>query len=128
MYPVLNIESAIIHATNLYRFLDAAARNGIQADNSTAEGLKDLNSNILKMVLANALTVEGSGQSELGNRLFESVKESADDIMRSESVDVRSLPLLALVVSGNSILLCQDVTNLTLPPHISGDDLNTTDS
>lgn len=104
MYPVTNIESVIQHATNLYRFLEAAMRNGLIPDQPRGEGIKDENSNVLKMVLANALTVEGSGQSEMGNRLFESVKGAADDLMRSESVDLRGLPLLALVVRLTQIL------------------------
>jgi hypothetical protein len=99
MYPVLNIEHMIQHASNLYTFLDAGRRNGLFTDQTKPEGIKDANSNVLKMVLANALTVEGSGQSELGNQLFESVKSAADELMRSESVDVGGLPLLSLVVS-----------------------------
>lgn len=98
MYPVTNIENVIQHATNLYRFLDAAVRNGLIGEQSKPEGINDENSHVLKMVLANALTVEGSGQSEMGNRLFQSVKVAADDLMRSENIDVRGLPLLALVV------------------------------
>jgi len=101
MYPVLNIESVISHATNLFRFMEAAVRQGlISADAApTNQGIKDENTNVLKMVLAIALTVEGSGQSDTGNRLFESVKGAADAILHSESVRIKSLPLLVLVVS-----------------------------
>jgi hypothetical protein len=101
MYPVLDIESVISHATNLFRFMEAAVRQGLMAADAgpANQGIKDENTNVLKMVLAIALTVEGSGQSDTGNRLFESVKGAADAILHSESVSIKSLPLLVLMVS-----------------------------
>lgn len=101
MYPILNIESVISHATNLFRFMEAAVRQGLMAADTgpVNQGIKDENTNVLKIVLAIALTVEGSGQSDTGNRLFESVKGAADAILHSESVNIKSLPLLVLVVS-----------------------------
>jgi hypothetical protein len=101
MYPVLDIESVISHATNLFRFMEAAVRQGLMAADAAPanQGIKDENTTVLKMVLAIALTVEGSGQSDTGNRLFESVKGAADAILHSESVSIKSLPLLVLVVS-----------------------------
>ncbi len=101
MYPVINIESVITHATNLFRFMEAAVRQGlVVADGAPQnQGIKDENTNVLKMVLAVALTVEGSGQSDTGNRLFESVKGAADAILHNESVSIKSLPQLVLVVS-----------------------------
>lgn len=51
------------------------------------------------MVLAISTVLEGSGQSEIGYRLFESVREAADRILHSESIEIRNLPFLALVVS-----------------------------
>jgi hypothetical protein len=100
MYPILNIESVIQHATSLFRFLEAASRTGLANEASSRnEGIKDANSIVLKMVLANALTVEGSGQSELGNRLFESVRDHTDSLLQQPNLDIKTLPLLALVVS-----------------------------
>jgi hypothetical protein len=101
MYPIVNIENIIKHATNLYRFMEAAVRQGlITADPAPSNpGIKDENTNVLKMVLAIALTMEGNGQSETGNRLFESVKGAADAIMHSESINIKNLPQLVLVVS-----------------------------
>lgn len=54
---------------------------------------------MLKMVLACATIVEGSGRSDIGTRLFESVKEAADRTLHSETIEVKSLPFLTLVVS-----------------------------
>jgi hypothetical protein len=106
MYPVINIESVITHATSLFRFMEAAVRQGLIATDAAPpnQGIKDENTNVLKMVLAIALTVEGSGQSDTGNRLFESVKGAADAILHSESVSIKSLPQLVLVVSSQPSL------------------------
>lgn len=104
MYPVISIESVIQHATNLFRFLEAASRTGLASEtNPSNERLTDTNANILKMILANALTVEGSGQSELGNRLFESVRDHTSLLMQHPDIDIKSLPLLAIVVSHGAL-------------------------
>jgi hypothetical protein len=98
MYPIVNIEVMISHAINLYRYLGAATRTGLVKDARTSrEGINDPNSSVLKMVMACALAVEGSGQSELGRQLFESVREATDSIIHNEVVDIKSLPLLTLV-------------------------------
>lgn len=114
MYPVINIESVITHASSLLRFMEAAVRQGLIAADAgtTNQGIKDENTNVLKMVLAIALTVEGSGQSDLGNRLFESVKDVADSILHSETVSIKSLPLLVLVVSLSTSLSLANSTDL----------------
>jgi hypothetical protein len=50
------------------------------------------------MVLAISTVVEGSGQSEIGYRIFESVREAADRTLHSEVIEIKSLPFLVLVV------------------------------
>lgn len=98
MYPVVNIEQLIIHGTNLYEFIDAALRTGLADPTVPGKGVYDEQSLVLKMVLACAALVEGNGQSEFAYRLFESVREAADRILHSEAIEVKSLPLLVLVV------------------------------
>lgn len=98
MYPILNIEQVIIHGTNLYEFIDAAIRTGL-ANPAAPKGIRDRQSCILKMILAISTVVEGNGQSEIGYRLFESVREAADRYLHSETVEITSLPFLVLVVS-----------------------------
>lgn len=98
MYPVVDIEKVIIHGTNLYNFLGAASRTGLTSS-SGQKGINDDGSCVLKMVLACAAAVEGDGNSEIGNRLFESVREIADRILHSEVIEVKNLPFLALMVS-----------------------------
>ena len=99
MYPVLNIERLIIHGTNLYEFIDAAIRSGLANPSAPGQGINDEQSCVLKMVLAISTVLEGSGQSEIGFRLFESVKEAADRALHSEVIEIKSLPFLVLVVS-----------------------------
>ncbi|KAH8592459.1 hypothetical protein B0O99DRAFT_517581 [Bisporella sp. PMI_857] len=98
MYPMLNIEELIIHGKNMYTFIDAALRTGL-AKTTSPQGIHDIQTCILKMVLAVSLVVEGGGESELGYRLFESVRKIADRILHSEVFEITQLPLLVLVVS-----------------------------
>jgi hypothetical protein len=62
------------------------------------------------MVLAISTVVEGSGQSDIGSRLFESVREAADRALHSETIEIKSLPFLALVVCrlDFSLACCDD--------------------
>lgn len=98
MYPVLNIEQMIVHGTNLYEFIDAAIRTGL-ANPAAPKGIRDKQSCLLKMILAISTVLEGNGQSEIGYRLFESVRETADRYLHSEAIEITSLPFLVLIVS-----------------------------
>jgi hypothetical protein len=49
------------------------------------------------MVLAISTVTEGGGQSEIGYRLFESVRDLADRSLHSEAIEINSLPFLVLV-------------------------------
>ena len=100
MYPFVDIDAIVVHTTNLYSFLDAAQRSGLaQMTLPGEDGVSDENSCVLKMVLACALMVEGSGQSEMGVRLFSSVRNVADNFLYAEAIDLKNLPLLVLCVS-----------------------------
>lgn len=98
MYPILDIEQVIRHGYNLYEFVDAAMRTGL-ADPANPQGIRDLDSCILKTILAISTVVEGDGRSEIGFRLFETVRSAADQSLHSEIIDIKSLPFLVLVVS-----------------------------
>ena len=63
------------------------------------EEIRDLDSCVLKLVLASASITENSGHSDIGNSLFESVRETADRMLHTEAIDVKSIPFLVLVVS-----------------------------
>ena len=83
----------------MYDYIDAPLRTGL-ANNTSApgKGINDEQSYVLKMVLAISTVVEGSGQSEIGYRIFESVREAADRTLHSEVIEIKSLPFLVLVV------------------------------
>lgn len=97
MYPVADIEQVIAHGANLHEFVDAAMSTGFPNPNS--KEIVDGQSCVLKMVLAISTVVEGDGRSEIGYRLFESVKGAADKSLHSETIEIKSLPFLVLVVS-----------------------------
>ncbi|ATZ54765.1 hypothetical protein BCIN_11g01030 [Botrytis cinerea B05.10] len=96
MYPVVDIEELITHGSNIFEFIDAAVRNGLATSNNP-QGINDINSCSLKTIMAISMIVEGSGQSDLAYRLFESVREPADRALHDEFVDVKCLPFLVLV-------------------------------
>ncbi|KAL9065286.1 MAG: hypothetical protein Q9157_007524 [Trypethelium eluteriae] len=96
MYPVMNISLIIRHANLLYTFMDAATRAGvIQTSMQGADAISDDKTNMLKMTLALALTCEGSGQSVLGQRLYESVRDSVEAMLFGPA-DLMSLRVLTL--------------------------------
>ncbi|KAH8666014.1 hypothetical protein BGZ60DRAFT_358253, partial [Tricladium varicosporioides] len=97
MYPVVNIEQVITHGTNLYTFLGSVTRNGLANSSDVGKGINDENSCVLKMVLACATLTEGSGQSEIGFRLFDSVRENANRILHGEPIEVKNIPFVVLV-------------------------------
>lgn len=103
MYPILDMEQVIQQMAFLYSFLEAVQRTGLaQMSLPGSDCINDLNTNILKLILACALMVEGSGQSEIGARLFESVREAVDIVLHSGSFDIKDLPLPVLCVSKHS--------------------------
>ncbi|KAI9749098.1 MAG: hypothetical protein M4579_007005 [Chaenotheca gracillima] len=97
MYPILEIERVIAHAKILYKFMGGATRSGfVQLGREGADGISDDDTNVLKLVLANALMVEGGGQSELATRLFESVKRAADKRIWGGEIDLKGLSIFVL--------------------------------
>ena len=98
MYPVLDIEKVTSHTKKLYSFMRAAHRTGLmQQGLPGADSIEDEDTNILKLVLATALTVEGTGRSDLGQRLFEIVQPAVDNLLLG-TVGVKGIRLLTLTV------------------------------
>lgn len=99
MYPILDIEKIICKAKMLFDFMESATKTGLlSADMSGSDSLNDDDSIILKMVLADALTIEGSGRSELGEKLFGTVQAVLGRRLW-QPVTVKGLILLVIVVS-----------------------------
>lgn len=98
MHPILDIEKTITRAHSLLDFMESAERTGMPSKEAErGDAFQDEHTNILKMVLASALTLEGNGQSELGARLFESVRAVSESRLW-EPVSLNGLVLLVVVV------------------------------
>ena len=101
MFPVLDMGKTITHATLLFTFTESALRNGLmRRDKPGLEAIGGHDVNIVKMILANALTIEEYGQSQLGKALYESCREQIETRL-SGPVEVKDLTLLVMVVCGN---------------------------
>jgi len=99
IHPVLAMQKLTAHVHSVYRFMDAAVRGGlVLKDMPGADRLDDENTNLLKMCLAIAMTMEGAGQSELGQSMFEFVQPQVDSLLLGNS-GVQDVRLLVLTVS-----------------------------
>ena len=116
MYPVLDINKIIAYAQKLYRFMEAAHRSGLmQQGLPGADSIEDEDTNILKMVMATAMTVEASGRSDLGRRMFEFVHPAIDKLLLG-NVGIKGIRLLVLTVCISSLLKAVDRIVRTLSP------------
>ncbi|KAK5168057.1 uncharacterized protein LTR77_006625 [Saxophila tyrrhenica] len=96
MYPVLDMDKVIAHTQHLYRFMEAAHRTGLmQQGFPGADAIDDEDTNILKLILATALTAEGSGKSELGQRIFDYVHPAIETLLLG-NVGIKGIRLLVL--------------------------------
>lgn len=98
MYPVVNITTVTDQANLLYTFMESATRTGFaQCGLPGADSLHDDSTILLKLILATTLVVEGGGQSELGQRLYLSVKPVIESKLW-EPHDIKNIQLFAIVV------------------------------
>jgi hypothetical protein len=99
MYPLVEIEQVTSQVTLLYTFMEAAMRTGLMhVGLPGADNLKDDSTILIKLILATTLIVEGGGQSELGRRLYLSVKPAIESKIW-DTLDVKTIQLLGLMVS-----------------------------
>ncbi|KAK5937698.1 hypothetical protein PMZ80_009827 [Knufia obscura] len=95
MYPVLDMEKLISHIKNIYSFIGAALRSGFAQPGLAGEdALDDEMTTQLKLVLGCALILEGHGQHELGQKLYDSAKKSVDLVI----VGPLSLKAVVLII------------------------------
>ncbi|KAJ5081453.1 hypothetical protein NUU61_009717 [Penicillium alfredii] len=98
-YPVVTITSVVHQANLLYTFIEAATRTGFaQRGLPGDDGLLDDSTILLKLILATTLVVEGGGQSELGQRLYLSVKPVIESKLW-EPHDIKNIQLYAIVAT-----------------------------
>lgn len=111
MYPVVDITTVTNQANLLYTFMEAATRTGFaQRGLPGSDSLQDDSTILLKLILATTLVVEAGGQSELGERLFLSIKPVIEAKLW-EPHDIKTIQLFAIVVSWLSFKYCSQMTN-----------------
>jgi hypothetical protein len=99
MYPIVNTDQIIRHLSDLYSFLPTANRNGLALSAPTgADTTSDDETITLKLVLANASTLESGGSSEIGLSLYESVAGYIEALTMKPAT-MRSVEQLTLAVS-----------------------------
>jgi hypothetical protein len=112
MYPVVDIAKITGQANMLYTFIEAATRTGFaQRGLPGSDGLHDEASIILKLILATTLVVEGGGQSELGQRLYLTVKPFIESKLW-EPHSIKTIQLFAIVVSSVALSIVLHNTNI----------------
>lgn len=98
MYPLLDIDSLVRFTELLFRFVEAVSKAGLmQRGLPGADAIEDEQTNILKIILATALIMEGGGKNPLGEKLFNNTRKILDKML-SDPVDLTSIRMLALVV------------------------------
>ncbi|TID21697.1 fungal-specific transcription factor-like protein [Venturia nashicola] len=96
MYPIVDIEGLVRHTGMLFTFMEAARRSRLMDGSMPgADAIYDDQTNLLKLIVAVALTLEGSGKSELGKRMWESVRTSVEAQL-FDAPDLKGLQMLAL--------------------------------
>ncbi|KAK4942453.1 hypothetical protein LTR10_017749 [Elasticomyces elasticus] len=91
-YPVFDLDELRNHADMLYSFTLPILRHGSPGcDAVTKSMMTDDQTTLLKIVLACRMILDGHGRSELGQRMYSSVKQAVDSVM--------SLPLTTTSVA-----------------------------
>ncbi|KAJ0119486.1 fungal specific transcription factor domain-containing protein [Diaporthe amygdali] len=98
MYPVVNINNVVKHANFLANWMESSSKHGLVPQGiGQDEGITDIKTLELKIIMCCALVVEGNGYSEKGLRLWESIQARVDRMLMSDKSEIRNLPFLALV-------------------------------
>ncbi|QIX01738.1 hypothetical protein AMS68_007255 [Peltaster fructicola] len=96
LYPVVDVSKVTAYVNKLYQFLEAMHRTGLMQQGLPGpDAVDDEDTNILKLVLAIALTIENGGRSELGTRLFERVQPAIDNSLLG-NVNIKGIRLLVM--------------------------------
>jgi hypothetical protein len=99
MYPIVNAEQVLKHLSLLYSFLQAANRSGLLLSTTPgADTISDDETITLKLILANASTLESGGSSEIGLRFYENVA-GCIEALTMKPPTMKSIEHLALAVS-----------------------------
>ena len=100
MYPVLDMDTVAETCQFVHDRLDEQLRQNPTANDQKREyNIADHDLNNLKMVIAIATVVEGSGLSSLGERLYHNILPILTAIINRESVNIHDIPLIVCVAT-----------------------------
>jgi hypothetical protein len=100
IYPVVEYEDMIHTAERVFEVLESARREGLRVKKAfIAEMLFNNETNQMKIVLAIGRTIEGGGQNDQAQRLFQSTTEAVEGLIWN-SDGLSGIQLLVLAVSG----------------------------
>lgn len=98
MYPVVNINNVVSHANFLADFMETSSKHGLVPQGiGQDEGITDIKTLELKIIMCCAMVVEGHGYSARGLQLWESMQPTVDRMLMSDESKITNLPFLALV-------------------------------
>lgn len=98
MYPVVSIPQLTAYVDKLFTFMEAAQRTGLMMRAMPgADAIDDDETNVLKLVMAVSMVVEGSGRSELGRAMYAYVQPSVDALLLGNA-GLKAVQLLSLTV------------------------------
>ncbi|KAF2401524.1 fungal-specific transcription factor domain protein [Trichodelitschia bisporula] len=96
MYPLLDIDRVMKHASRLYDFVDAARRTGLMEPGMRgADAIHDDNTILLKLLIAIAMILEGSGKSDPGQKMFDGIRPQIEGLLFNTPT-IQGVRILAL--------------------------------
>lgn len=96
MYPVVPIATVITHAKTLAAWMEAAGGNDLTPFHLQDDGVTESRTQLVKIIICCALTVEEHGNSSRASRLYETIQPQVDKTLMNDPADVSKLPFLAL--------------------------------
>lgn len=98
MYPTISIPHVLTHINSLYTYMEAALRNRfVETTQPGSDTIDDEDTNVLKLVMSIAMVVEGSGQSELGKKMYRHVQPAVDALLLGHA-GFKGIRMLSLAV------------------------------
>jgi len=99
MYPIINFDKLTAKTSTLFNFIDGIKKSGLFRQSLPGkDAMQDVDTNIVKLILANAMLTKGHGQSELGKKLFASVLESGEQQGTEDLANLKAIKIVTLKV------------------------------
>jgi hypothetical protein len=99
IYPLVNIKAVWATSIAIHTHIEILRKIEVTIPyDFGVAGLEPEDVDILKIVLTNAVFVDGRGQSNLGIRLYKSIKGRVDSYISTLNIGVKTLMIIVLVV------------------------------